>query len=61
MSTRYLMGVIAAAVVTTMSAQRRIARLMDVSAFGLAAGRKPANGRSPFPSAFLARNKTPRF
>src|SRR6516225_3628456 len=42
------------------SAQLRIARLTDVSAFGLAAGRKPANGRPPFPSAFLARNMNPR-
>src|SRR6516225_2192372 len=35
-------------------------RLTDVSAFALPAGRKPANGRPPFPSAFLARNMNPR-
>src|SRR3974377_1085704 len=35
-------------------------RLMDVSAFGLAAGRKPTNGRPPLPSALLARNMNPR-
>ena len=33
---------------------------MDVSAFGLAAGRKPTNGRPPLPSALLARNMNPR-
>src|ERR1700719_2759539 len=38
----------------------RIARLMDVSAFGRAAGRKPCVWMSPCHSVLLARNENPR-